>query len=82
MALTLKDEKRVREIVREEVSEQFSNYDEKMDTKLSRLKSDLFEKIDPVLKEVLTARDERPLIESRLEALEEIHRKGDHSIPN
>lgn len=53
--------------------------DEKLDEKLTQLKSDIFDRIDPILKEVTTAREERPLIENRLEKLEEIHPKGKHA---
>lgn len=42
-------------------------------------RSKFFDKIDPILKEVTTAREERPLIEHRIETLEEIHPKGKHS---
>ena len=51
-----------------------------IENKLTQLKSDFFEKIDPILKEVTTAREERPLIENRLEKLEEIHPQGRHSV--
>ena len=53
---------------------------EEMDNKFQNLKSDFFERIDPILKEVTTAREERPLIENRLEALEEIHPDGKHNL--
>ncbi len=43
-------------------------------------KSEFFNKIDPILKEVTTAREERPLIENRLEKLEEIHQTGVHTL--
>lgn len=55
-----------------------SKLDEKLDEKLTQLKSDIFERIDPILKEVTTAREERPLVENRLGTLEEIHPKGKH----
>ena len=71
MALSNSDLKQVRTIVKEEI-------DESLDDKLTNLKSDFFEKIDPILKEVTTAREERPLIENRLERLEKIHPKGKH----
>lgn len=71
MALSNIDLKQVRTIVKEEI-------DESLDEKLTKLKSDFFDRIDPILKEVTTAREERPLIENRLEALEEIHPKGKH----
>ena len=53
---------------------------EEMDNKLQHLKGDFFERIDPILKEVMTAREERPLIENRLEILEKIHPKGKHIL--
>lgn len=53
--------------------------DERLDDKLTKLKSDIFDRIDPILKEVTTTREERPLLENRLEALEEIHPNGKHS---
>ena len=75
MTLTKTDFREIRDIVKEEVD---TSLDEKLDTqelkfeqKLSEFKSDFFEKVDPVLKEVVTAREERPLIENRLEAIEE-----------
>lgn len=51
---------------------------DEIDVKLQNLKSDFFEKVDPILKEVTTAREERPLIENRIETLEEIHPQGKH----
>jgi len=68
MTLTKGDLNQVRSIVAEE-----------LDDKLTKLKSEFFERIDPILKEVVTAREERPLIVNRLEALEEIHPKGKHA---
>jgi len=53
---------------------------EEIDGKLTKLKSEFFKKIDPILKEVTTAREERPLIENRIESLEEIHPKGKHIL--
>ena len=64
MALTRGDLNQVRSIVAEEL-------DEKLDDKLTKLKSEFFEKVDPILKEVTTAREERPLIENRISVLEE-----------
>jgi len=52
---------------------------DEMDEKLTMLRSNLFEKIDPILKEVTTAREERTLVENRLEKLEEIHPQGQHA---
>ncbi len=54
--------------------------DEKLDEKLTQFKSDLYNKIDPILNEVTTARDERVLIENRLEKLEELHPNGAHTL--
>ena len=73
MVLTKSDLNQVRSIVAEEL-------DEKLDDKLTKLKSEFFEKVDPILKEVVTAREERPLVENWLEALEEIHPKGKHEL--
>ncbi len=53
---------------------------DEIDEKLSKLKSEFFERIDPILKEVITAREERPLIENRLEDLEKIHQTGKHAL--
>jgi len=43
--------------------------------------SKIFDKIDPVLKEVKASQEARSLIEERVEALENIHQEGDHSLP-
>lgn len=77
MTLSNTDLKQVRTIVKEEIDE---SLDEKLDNKLSKLKSDIFDRIDPILKEVVTAREERPLIETRLAKLEKIHPKGKHVL--
>lgn len=53
---------------------------EGVETNNTKLLSAFYDKIDPILKEVLVSRDERPLMENRLEALEEIHHQGKHSI--
>jgi hypothetical protein len=53
---------------------------EEMDSKLQNLKSGIFDRIDPILKEVTTAREERPLLENRIEKLEEIHPHGQHPL--
>jgi len=52
----------------------------RFETKIFEVKSEFFEKIDPILKEVTTARDERTLVENRLEKLEEIHQAGEHAL--
>lgn len=61
-----------------EIFEKIDEQEDKFEKKLTEFKSEFFEKIDPILKEVTTAREERPLIENRIEALEEIHPKGKH----
>lgn len=68
MTLTKNDLKQIEHIVENKVEEIL---DEKLDCKLTQLKSDLFDKIDPILGEVTTARDERTLMENRIEILEE-----------
>lgn len=45
---------------------------EKNEDSILKLKSDLFGKIDPVLKEVTTNREERTIINHRLEKLENV----------
>lgn len=52
--------------------------EQKFEAKVIEIKSEFFEKIDPILKEVTTAREERPLIEERIEKLEQIHPNGSH----
>ncbi|HLE49440.1 MAG TPA: hypothetical protein VI819_05415 [Patescibacteria group bacterium] len=44
--------------------------EEKFEEKLIEFKSEFFTKIDPILKEVVTAREERPLILNRIEKIE------------
>lgn len=76
MTLTKNDFKQIRLVLEEELDKQ----EQKFEDKVTQLKSDFFEKIDPILKEVTTAREERPLIENRIEALEEIHPDGKHAL--
>lgn len=54
--------------------------EEKFEAKIVEFKSEFFEKIDPILKEVTTAREDRTLVENRLEKLEEIHQSGKHAL--
>jgi hypothetical protein len=54
--------------------------EEKFEKKVTEVKSELFEKIDPILKEVVSAREEKHLIKNRIEALEDIHQTGKHSL--
>jgi hypothetical protein len=69
MVLNNSDKNEIRELLSEELEKQ-----------LMDLKSEFFERIDPILKEVTTAREDRTLVENRLEALEEIHKEGSHSV--
>ncbi|KKS25884.1 MAG: hypothetical protein UU87_C0008G0001 [Parcubacteria group bacterium GW2011_GWA2_42_11] len=74
MTLTKGDLKQIDNLIERRLDDQ----EGKFEKKLTEIKSEFFEKIDPILKEVTTAREERPLIENRLEALEEVHPKGKH----
>lgn len=91
MALNKGDLKQIRVILQNElvgqekrisirVDNQKEEILEQIDNKLTKLRSDFFERVDPILKEVVTAREERPLIENRLEALEEIHPQSRHTL--
>jgi len=79
MALTKADldirlsdfEKRLETIIDGKLSEKLDEQEVRFEKKLTEFKSEFFTKIDPILKEVVTARKERPLIENRLEVLEE-----------
>lgn len=83
MALTKSDLNKIEDLL----DRQGVKFDEKLDdleikfeSKLYKFRSDFFTKVDSILKEVITAREERPLMENRIEALEEIHRTGTHSL--
>ena len=52
------------------ISEKLDEQEEKFEEKLIEFKSEFFTKIDPILKEVVTAREERPLILNRIEKIE------------
>lgn len=62
MALTKSDVKKIEEIVDEKL-------EEKLEEKLGALKSELFDKIDPFLKEIQDNREDREIV---------THRLGDH----
>lgn len=53
----------LRKVVREEIDEAL---DEKLDQKFFDFKSELFTKIDPILKEVVASREERVITASQL----------------
>ncbi|MCX6705855.1 MAG: hypothetical protein NTV24_01990 [Candidatus Woesebacteria bacterium] len=83
MALTKSDLKKIEELLNGQdirFSGKLDDFEVKIEAKLYKFRSEFFEKIDPILKEVTTAREERPLIENRIEALEEIHQTGTHSL--
>ena len=61
-------------------SEDLNQIKEILDEKLTNLKSEFFERIDPILKEVVTSREERPLVISRIEKIEKIHPEGKHQL--
>jgi uncharacterized protein YpuA (DUF1002 family) len=58
--------------VKDEFFDKIDDQEQKFEKKLTEIKSEFFEKIDSILKEVTTAREERPLLENRIEALEKI----------
>ena len=60
MTLSNGDLKQIRTVVKEELDGQ----EQKFEKKLTEVKSEFFERVDPILKEVTTAREERPLIEN------------------
>ncbi len=76
MTLTNSDKSWIKNLLQDGLGSQ----EEKFEAKLTEFKSEFFDKVDPILKEVVTAREERPLIENRVETLEEIHPKGKHSL--
>ena len=60
--------------------------EQKFENKLIKFRDDFYTKIDPILKEVVTNRDERTLLSAhskdhtdRIENLEKIHPQGKHS---
>ena len=64
---------------------QMVELEDKFERHVTKLKSDFVDKIDPILKEVTTSREERPIIakrqtdhEDRIENLEKIHPHGKH----
>jgi len=75
MALIKSDFNQIRIILKEELG----NQEQKFEEKISEVKSDFIEKIDPILKEIVTSREERPLIENRIEELEKLHPEGEHT---
>jgi len=66
----------IKSVVKLVISGELTEQEEKYERKLEEFKSEFFDKVDAILKEITTVREERPLIESRLEALEKIHPQG------
>ncbi len=70
MELTKSDYKQFEQLLDRKLDEKLDEQEEKFESKLTEFKSDFFEKIDPILQEVKTAREERPLIVNRIEKIE------------
>ncbi len=56
--------------------------EDKFEKKIDKFKNEFYERIDPILKEIPTAREARTLMENRIEKLEEIHTGGKHGFPD
>ena len=85
MILNKNDLQKIGELIDNKLDIRFDTQKEEIQELITEFKSDMFTKIDPILKEVVTARDERPIItekqsnhEDRIEALEKIHPQGEH----
>ncbi len=70
----------IKSVVKLVISGELTEQEEKYEKKLEEFKSEFFDKVDLILKEITTVQEERPLIESRLEALEKIHPQGKHVL--
>ncbi|OGM19586.1 hypothetical protein A2686_00460 [Candidatus Woesebacteria bacterium RIFCSPHIGHO2_01_FULL_38_10] len=73
MALTKNDLIQISNLLNSQLDIRFEDQKQEIENLLTPFRSDMFTKIDPILKEVVTAREERPLIENRIEALEKLH---------
>ncbi len=62
--LTKKDINLLKEIfvTKDYLEERFQVFEEKMESKLVQLKSDIFSKLDPILKELVASREEQSLL--------------------
>ena len=87
MTLTKNDLKQIGNMIDNRLDLRFENQKEEIEQIMTKFRSDMFTKIDPILKEVLTAREERPIMvhrqedhEDRIEVLEKIHPQGKHSL--
>ncbi len=92
MALAKDDKKYIKTTIDSKLDEQELKFESKLtvielkfENKLTEFKSEFFEKIDPILKETTTNREERTLQadrisnhEDRIEKLENIHPQGRH----
>ncbi|AKM83458.1 hypothetical protein A2422_01125 [Candidatus Woesebacteria bacterium RIFOXYC1_FULL_31_51] len=87
MSLTNKDINIIDNLLDRRLDKRFLEQEDKFDKKLTEFKSEFFDRIDPILKEVVASREERTLISEhlsdhsdRIETLEKIHSKGKHSL--
>lgn len=56
----------------------YQKHFDKFQSMLTKFKSEFFNKVDPILKEIGTDREARTLLENRLEEIEEIHPNNQH----
>lgn len=56
---------------REEMNDRFSDFRDEIASMLTQLKSDFFERIDPILKEVPASREERTIVTEKVSDHEE-----------
>lgn len=56
----------IRTVVSLVIIKELSEQEEKFEEKLTEFKSDFFERVDPILKEVTTAREERKIVSRKL----------------
>jgi hypothetical protein len=80
MSLTKSDKIWVENLFDRKTGSKMEELEEKFESMLIEFKSEFFDKIDPILKEVTIAQDERTLLENRVEKLEEIHTSGKHAL--
>ncbi len=92
MALTASDRKWVKDVLESALVSQeqkfeakidsaLDNQEQKFEAKIVEIKNDFYEKIDPVLKEVMASREERELLSHRVsnheDRLEKVEKKLD-----
>lgn len=81
------DLKKLSDLIDNRLDLKLSQQEEKFEAHTTKLKSDFHNEIGPILKEVVTARDERPLMNSniskhtdQISALEKLHPHGKHQL--